>query len=230
MKKFILGLFTFLICSSPAFADNQAVLPYKNIKEGAKLYCIGGLWTSKGVKDTEYFVKAKTEEGKYVFNYPDGETAFSSDCDYEFIYDGRLIGYSNSDLKFYEISLLGFERENTPSEEETESSKIQYGVYKSALSPEEVQKIFPERRIVRISDFSENTNSIKLKKRKGALKIILFNDTESDFADYVFTTGNSRFKTYMLNGLIDIEKAGMVQFAKRDDVTKSSPWFVILAR
>jgi hypothetical protein len=48
--------------------------------------------------------------------------------------------------------------------------------------------------------------------------------------NYSFSTGNSKFDKYILNGFIDIDKKGMIQFSCYGENSKERPWYIILVR
>ena len=196
-------------------ASELLSIPYKGIKEEGKLKIVNDVWTDKVPrKDYDYFVKMISDgTGSYSeFYNSDGTFAFTTGCQYEFIKNGDLIGYSNQDLKFYDYIYS----DNLLSRRE--------------LTEEEVQALFPDFKIIKISEFSTNTNSLKIKKDKRNLKIIILNDTDRNFYNYSFTSGNSKFELYPLTGFINIKKRGMIQFSHFGDNTKNNPWFILLIR
>ena len=161
-----------------------------------------------------YFIKRISEGlSKYSeFFSPKGEFIFSTGTQYEFIHEGMLLGYSNTDLKFYEFTI------NNDIVEQRE------------LLKDEVQSLFPKHKIICTSDFSKGTNSIKIKKGKRNLKIILLNDGDNSFDFYGFSTNNSKLKKYYLKGFIDITQEGMIQFSHLGGNSKNTPWYVLLIR
>ena len=136
--------------------------------------------------------------------------AFTTECEYEFIYNNSLIGYSNRDMKFYEISY------------------INGGIGKRELLKEEVQKIFPNYTIIELSDFTKSTNVYKIKKHIGELKIILLNNSTETYDNFHFTSGNAKFTQYDLRGFLTVSKPGMIQFSSTTD--NNSIWYVLLVR
>ena len=157
------------------------------------------------------------ERTNTVLNYsefysPDDRFIFSTGTQYEFIYKGSLIGYSNSDLKFYEFEI----KDNLLSQRE--------------LGVDEVINLFPKFKMIKISDFSKNTNSLKVKRKGRNIKILLYNDTDRFFNNYSFTSNNTKFENYELKGFINVKKKGMLHFSKFGENTKSTPWYVILVR
>lgn len=190
-------------------------LPYKNIKEEDKIKVENDIWTNKIQKhDTDYFVKIISDgSGSYSeFYNTDGSFAFTTGCQYEFLYKGDLIGYANQDLKFYDFTYTDGQ------------------LNRREMLPEEVAEIFPDFKIIKISDFSKNTNSLKIKKGVGALKIILLNDTDRNFYHYSFSTDNGSFENYPVSGFLNITKKGMFAFSHFGDNTKDNPWFILLVR
>lgn len=215
MKRLVLSLMIFCAMAVSANASEVLNIPYKNIKEEQKIKVENDTWTDKvSRRDNDYIIKFTSEgTGNYSEYYSSkGDLYFNSGTQYEFIYKGDLIGYSNHDLKFYSY---------TPSGRSAE---------KRELTEEEIQAMFPDFKIVKISEFSQNTNSLKVKKDKRNLKLILLNDTDKYFYHYSFTSGNSKFETYPLRGFLNIAKKGMIQFAHFGENTESNPWYILLVR
>lgn len=213
MKRIIAALL-FIGFIVPAFAGDIPGFKYKDIGLKSKIsYSTStGKWSEHVNKGDKYFVKSKGF-GKY-FDYLDENKsfAFSTDCEYEFIAGDLFIGYSNKDMKFYNFSLF--------------NGKL----VKRELSQDEMQSLLPEYKVIKMSEFSQNTNSIKVKKGRGDLKILLINDTNKNFSSYTFTSGNAEIETYPMNGILKISSTGMVQFASRLGTSSENPWYVILVR
>lgn len=214
MKKILL-IFTLCLGILSASAKGLENIDYKNIKEGSKLTFSEGIWSNKANKKTEtYFIKKISDgTGSYSeFYTPDGDLSFTTGTQYEFLRNGKLIGYSNADLKFYEF---GFDGNN---------------LSKSELSEDEIQELFKDFKIIKISQFSNSTNSLKIKKEHKNFKIILLNNTDGYFYHYSFTSGNAKFNKYVLNGFLNITKKGMIQFSHFGDNTEANPWYILLVR
>lgn len=212
MKKFYVLILSMILFCGAVSAEK---IQYKNINEGDRItFSDLGQWKIVNKKADNYFVKKISDgTGAYSeFYTSQGEFVFSTGCQYEFLYNGSLIGYSNFDLKFYEFVL------NNGLLEQRE------------LLENEVQELFKDYEIIRISDFTTSTNSLKLKKNKRHYKIILLNDTDRYFYHYGFTSNNAKFETYPLKGFLDITKKGMIQFSHFGDNTKENPWFILLIR
>ena len=215
MKKILLSLIVMFATVLCANAEELLQIPYKNIKEESKLRIENDVWTNKiNKKEQDYLIKFISDgSGNYSeFYNSDGTFAFSTACQYEFLHKGDLIGYSNQDLKFYDFTYA--------------EGKLN----KRELTEDEVAELFPDFKIVKISEFSPNTNSLKLKKEGHDFKIIILNDTDKNFYHYSFSSNNGKFETYPLTGFINVTKKGMFQFSHFDDNTESTPWFILLVR
>ena len=159
MKK-ILASFLIMFCTVIfASASEMPDLKYKNI--GVKDKIIYDIETNTWSKNTDkknldYFVKTKGFGEFYDYLDSEQNFAFTTNCEYEFIHNNTLFGYSNRDMKFYEILY---------------DNKT---VGKRALTKEEVEAILPEYRVISLSDFSPKTNSLKIKKNFGPMKIFLY--------------------------------------------------------
>lgn len=214
MKKIILSVLSCIILTLAVSAENMPDLKYKNISNKGKISYSAetGSW-SKNInkKAGNYYIKTKGF-GDY-YDYVDSEKnfAFSTNCEYEFIYENRLIGYSNKDMKFYEFSLNNGNLEKKP------------------LSKEDIATIFSDYRVIDFSEFSQKTNSLKIKKHFGDLRIILLNNTNYTFENYSYTSGNAKFNQYALRGFITISKPGMIQFSG-DSSSDHNLWYILLVR
>ncbi len=215
MKRLILSFIVSAGLITSVAAADFLNIPYKNIKEEEKIKFENDSWTDKvSRRDNDYIIKFISDgTGNYSEFYSSkGNLYFTTGCQYEFVYKGDLIGYSNQDLKFYDFRLNGNE------------------LIKRELTETEVQALFPDFKIIKISEFSQSTNSLKVKKEGVNFKVILLNDTDRYFYHYSFTTGNSKFETYPLKGFLNIKKRGMIQFSHFGDNTKNTPWFILLVR
>lgn len=210
MKKFlVLFLLLFVL---PCYAVEN--IEYNNLKPKAKIGYFNNIWTAKVNKTDDYFVK-KISDGisGYTEFYSKGdEFLFSTATQYEFIYKGSLIAYSNNDLKFYEY----YFDDNLLNRRE--------------LTYAEVSEMFPDYHIVKISDFTTSTNSYVLKTDRKTLKLILLNDTDLYFDKYDFSTINAKCCVYDLKGFLKIKKKGMLHFATTSDKSGKTPWYVLIVR
>ena len=213
MRKIFAYLIVFLLLNLSAFANNFPDIKYKNInvKDRITYDAETSIWSKANKNDKNYFVKTNGFGDFYDYLDSEQNFAFSTKCEYEFIYNKTLVGYSNKDMKFYEILYDN----NT--------------VAKRALSKEEVEEILPDYTVISISEFSTNTNSLKIKKSDRVLKIFLYNDTGNEYEMYNFSSGNTKFEQYDLRGFIKVYKPGMIQFANSED-SEDKNWYVILVR
>lgn len=217
MKKIFLSLVIMGGLLLSAEAASVKNISYDNIKENSKVSYNAELdkWSDNvSRKETDYYKKTiSVGSGNYSeFLKTDETLAFSTGCNYEFIKNGDLIGYSNQDLKFYDFAIIDGE------------------LTQRELTKDEVQNLFPDFEILLISEFSPNTNSLKIKKHGHNSKYIILNDTDDNFYHYSFTSGNAKFNTYQLAGFIEVTKKGMIQFSHFGDNTKENPWFILLVR
>lgn len=215
MKKIFLSLILASSLSLSTFASDTLNIPYKNLKKNAKITYNEELdsWSTKVNKHSpDVFVKNISDNNTSEYLYPDETLAFSTNCNYEFLNGKDLIGYSNSDLKFYDFAFLNGE------------------LTKRELTEEEIQTLFTNFKIIKISEFSPKTSSLKIKKHNLSEKIIILNDTDKNFENYTFTSGNAKINIYELAGFIEIRKKGMIQFSHFGENTKSTPWFILLVR
>ncbi len=194
---------------------NMPNMKYKNIPNKQKIgyNTEKDEWTYNIKKSDIYFIKTKGFGDFYDYLDGDKNFAFSTDCEYEFILNGKFIGYSGKDLKFYEF----YYRDGV--------------LTKESLLPDIVSKMFSDYKIIKLSSFSKNTNSIKIKKHLSDLNIILLNDSENDditYENYIFTSGNAKFKTYDVNGFLTVLNSGMIQFSRKNDTPEN--WYIILVR
>ena len=214
MKKIFFCIFIMFGLINTGNAQNMPDLTYKNISLKNKISYDSetNVWSNKiNKKNKNYFIKVKGFGDYFDYLDSDKNFAFTTNCEYEFIYNNGFYGYSNRDMKFYEFIY--------------DNNKI----IKRTLSKEEVQEILPEYKIVSFSQFSPKTNSLKIKKNIGELKILLYNDTENSYEKYTFTSGNSKFEQYDLRGFLTVQKPGMIQFSRLGEKDDKN-WYILLIR
>ena len=214
MKKILTGFFIMFCTVTFANASGMPDLKYKNI--GIKDKITYDIETNSWSKNTDkknlnYFVKTEGFGDFYDYLDADKNFAFSTNCEYEFIYNNSFIGFSNRDMKFYEILY----------DNKTAG--------KRALTKEEVEAILQGYTVIPLSEFSPKTNSLKVKKNSHPMKIFLYNDTENTFDEYSFTSGNTKFEQYDLRGFLTVHKPGMVQFSNLSEPNDTG-WYVLLIR
>lgn len=214
MKKSLLCICLCFILCTAVFADNFPNTKYKNINNKDKISydSYTDSWSTKTNRNSgEYYIKTKGFGDFYDYNNANGDFAFSTDCEYEFINNKNFIGYSNKNMKFYYITY------------------INGGIGKRELTKEEVQKLFPEYKVISLSEFSQNTYAYKIKKHLGTLKILLYNDSNKTYDNYKFSSGNADYEQYDLRGFLNVHKSGMIQFSG-NETTSDNPMYVLLVR
>ena len=213
MKKIFIIFVLFFVIQA-VMAESLCEIKYKNLPYNTKLTYLNNVWGTKNVRnDRLYYKKIKNLKSfKTELVSSKNNVHFLLNSDYEFIVDGRLVGYSNEDLKFYEYQI--------------DCNNL----YQRELFESEIQELFPKCKILKVSDFSDTTNSIKISKGKKDLKLLLLNDTEASFYNYWFSTNNAEIMLYELKGFVNITKKGLIQFSRNDDNYERNAWYVILVR
>ena len=127
-----------------------------------------GVWSNGSMaEDRIVFTKhISAGSGSYSeYKSPEQELYLSST--YEFLSNGRLIGYSGHELKFYELKY------------------IKDGVWQVELTPEQVAELFPGLEIIRTS--SAKDGIIEVERRPfGTKTVLLLNDTPASYYHYSF--------------------------------------------
>lgn len=213
MRYFLLVITLFLTISVNA-SDFKNV-KYEGLEINDKLIFDGVSWSdSVKRKDKNFYIKQKLEgtDSYTEFYSPFTNKSFSTGCQYEFVHKGSLIGYSNYEMKFFEFNFKD-------------------GVLiPRILLEDEVATLFPKYKIVKVSQFDNPTNSLKIKKNSRKLKLIVLNDTDRFFYNYAFTTNNAKYDEYKLKGFLDIKKKGLIHFSRFGENSKNTSWFVLLIR
>lgn len=147
MKKLLLLAVLFLGVQA-AFA-----IDFDSVKDNtqAVYFTQTKTWSTGGMSDDRIVLTKKMSPGSGGYSeyyFSDGKVALPLTSNFEFIFDGRLIAVNNADLKYNEIVF--------------EDDKF----IEKSLSQEEVQKIFPDVEIIRISQFK----TVKSKLKKDGLK------------------------------------------------------------
>ena len=196
MKKFFVIA---LLC----FFQSAYAIEYEYISDSAQLVYSPTFfqWSQTPILD-EDIVLTKVCDG-YIFD----SLHVPLKSNYQFIYLGRLIGVDNDNLKYYEIEFV----DNIFQERE--------------LSYKEVQEIFFDSDILKISDFFRGLYTII--NHSDDKKILLYNDTEQTFEDFIIYPDE-----YILNknlkGLIKLPNRGKIIFYNRN--TKNSTSYTIRVR
>lgn len=126
-------------------------------------------WATGAMSDDRVVLTKKTADGTGSYSSyltGDGKVAINLNSNFEFIKDNMLVAVDNAKLKY---------------------SKVVYdGSFKEVpLTDSELQELFPEAQIVKISQFKNNEYSVKLPLFKKG-EILLVNDTDKYFHKYTF--------------------------------------------
>lgn len=185
MKKFVLIL-SLLLVSNMAFAYNYSDIVKNSVNVNQKINYLPETksWTKSYNPQSIDFVKHITVGSGSYSEYSHNKTYYDTNTTYEFLDGDKLIGHNMHLLKFFE---LGFDTKITHRN----------------LSVEEIQKLFPDVEIIKISQFKNNKIVIK-KPRNIKRTYLLVNDTDRDFYKYIFE--NSDNGAERIKGLFEIEK------------------------
>ena len=152
-------------------------------------------WSSEQIYDDSIVINKKLYEGTgaySVYNYSDGSLAFALATGDEFIYNGNFIIVDNNLLKF---------------------SKLVYNFgsfQEEQLSEEEIQSIFPDIEIIKVSWFDEDNMMWLHKPLKKDKTILLLNDTDRFFHRFECKSKNSQDED--IKNLITFSRYGMYKF------------------
>ena len=195
MKKFFL-IAMFLLSVNSVFAYEYTAPFINEIKESQSL--IYNTETSEWKRVSPNFDKSVLCDKEIVFTkywskgsggYSEYENSITDEdffvlSTYEFLDGSQLIGYNAHLLKFFKINFV--------------NEKFVL----AELSHDEVQKYFPDVKLVKISDFKHNAITLKKNWFKPQVYMLL-NDTKTDFYKYQF----ENVKTFQLvKGVFEIDK------------------------
>lgn len=175
---------------------------FDSIKAGEQaIYNIKSkLWSKENKTDDSIVLTKKTSSGTGGYSeyyFCDGKLAVFLSSNFEFLFEGRLIAINNADLELNEIVYTN-------------------GIFmEKSLPVEDVQKIFPDAEIIKISEFKDG----KINITKGWFKkknVLLYNDTNMTFYKYSYSPDN-RIKNPYVTGLITLKKRGKITFSHYGD-------------
>ncbi len=172
MKKasIIIGCLLLGACCHSLSGQLPEEVILENVDEGAQIAYLSTsqMWVRGSMADDQIVCTRKVSSGTGSYSEyacPNQNIGLSSTQ--EFIINGRLIGYSAHTFKFYEIDMKNRSME---SEE---------------LAVDEVRSLFPNIRIVPISDVEKGVLTIRRCGQRPE-DILLMNDTPADFYHYSF--------------------------------------------
>ncbi|MCM1010648.1 MAG: hypothetical protein NC390_07220 [Fusobacterium sp.] len=155
------------------------------------------VWALDGVAENRVVLTKKVSNGtgNYSEYYgADDEIAFSFGTGAEFLYNDKLIAQDIYSLKFYSVFF----------------NPLMQKFDKRNVTNVGLQKVFPDAKIVNVSDFKNDKIRVKKPLFK-PVKILLVNDTPEYFYKYRFQGDN--FEAYNVAGLLNIKKMGTIKFS-----------------
>ncbi len=179
MKKFLFAALLLALTGGSVYAYevDQAVLNSVKNLQIIDYNPATKVWSRNLGLGHEVFKKhISIGSGSYT-EFTCGDKTFELNSTYEFLYYGRLYSYSAHLLKFFELLYDG-ETINTRE-----------------LSKEEVQQLFPDVKILLVSEFKDNEIEVTLPIFRRRAFMIL-NDTDRDFYKYQFEFYNPENKLF----------------------------------
>ena len=195
MKKFLIFVCVLFGVSLSVFAQAES---YQAIYDGNSVAYNpeSQIWSTVANSESDITLVKKLYSGAGSYSqyyFLDGARAFTLNSDFEFIYDGMLVAVDNANLKY---------------------NKIIYsvnGIEEIPLSNFELQKMFPEAELIRLSFWSGDN---KIWVTKGLLKkkqILIVNDTNKYY--YNLTAKSKGVQDEDIRGLITLSRYGIYNFS-----------------
>lgn len=192
MKNLIIILGILLMCS-PVFAgDMEPVLNNTKLFYSPKsnLFSIG----KSNDGDISISKKTSTGTGNYsIYSFSDNNEPTMLGSDYEFVFNGRLITCHNAELKIYELVYNGKNFEE------------------KQLTDAQIQEIFPNAEIIKISQFNQDKKLIVKKHFLKKKDFLLLNDTKEYFHKYSFHPQSVKISP--VGGLFKASSIGKITFS-----------------
>ena len=172
------------------FSADCLAFDYNAIEDNSEIvYSPAFLQWSQACAHKDDIVFKKSETG-YICDFSE----IKLNSDFQFLYLGRFFGVDNSNLKYYELEY------------------INESFIEKPLSYEEVQEIFSDFDVLKISDFTRGLYTII--NHCNEKYILLYNDTEQSFSNYVVFP-----ETYLsnlgINGIIRLPDKGKIFFMNK---------------
>lgn len=159
-------------------------------------------WSVNSISNDEIVLKKSVSPGSgnySIYSYNSGQILLNSN--YEFIYDSKLIGIDNENLKFYEIVYKDCNFEQ----------KI--------LEPDALKEIFHEAEIIKISEFKKGLYTVL--SNNTSKRILLYNDTDLNFHKY-FISPSVSIVDENVKALVQLPKKGKVKFSHIGDLNSQA--------
>lgn len=192
--RVLLVILTLLLTSSYSFAYNYptTIQSYLDVNQKVNYNETTKTWSRLPKTSGITFTKHMTVGTGGYTEFLNQKKYYSANTTLEFFDGNKLIGYNQHTLKFYELSFNGKE------------------IIHRELTPSEIQKLFPNTEIIKVSDFKNDKITVKKPFFK-AKTFLLINDTNRDFYKYSYEKhGNG---TELIKSVIDIQKPRTLVFS-----------------
>ncbi len=190
MKKYIIFALL-LFCSNQAFSYEYTPDIANNIvqEEQQIKFCPNSqTWGENCNDENSYtFIKRITFGSGGFSIYEKDKALYDTDTTLEFLINNQLIGYNMHKLKFYNL--------------EFNDNKFQ----NSELNEEQIQKLFPNIKLVKISQFKNREITLEKPYFK-PITFMLINDTPEHY--YKYQLEKYPKQDELIHGIFDINKAG----------------------
>lgn len=207
MKNLVITLMAVLISISAASAYN-----YITEKQTIFYNPQKSIWTLMPETEDDIQITNKSFIGSGGFceyYYQDGKLAIGPEINIGFVQDGEFIGINSQELKFYKYK---YQDKKFVSE---------------LLTQEEIQKLYPEYKIIKVSEFKNNEITIN-KKFFEKINVLLLNDTEQSFYKYSYKPAS--INPEYIKPFIHISHPGKIIFSHYGNDTKETPALKIIVK
>lgn len=207
MKNLVIALMAVLISISAASAYN-----YITEKQTIFYNPQKSIWTLMPETEDDIQITNKSFIGSGGFceyYYQDGKLAIGPEINIGFVQDGEFIGINSQELKFYKYK---YQDKKFVSE---------------LLTQEEIQKLYPEYKIIKVSEFKNNEITIN-KKFFEKINVLLLNDTEQSFYKYSYKPAS--INPEYIKPFIHISHPGKIIFSHYGNDTKETPALKIIVK
>lgn len=207
MKNLVIALMAVLISISAASAYN-----YITEKQTIFYNPQKSIWTLMPETEDDIQITNKSFIGSGGFceyYYQDGKLAIGPEINIGFVQDGEFIGINSQELKFYKYK---YQDKKFVSE---------------LLTQEEIQKLYPEYKIIKVSEFKNNEITIN-KKFFEKINVLLLNDTEQSFYKYSYKPAS--VNPEYIKPFIHISHPGKIIFSHYGNDTKETPALKIIVK
>lgn len=153
-----------------------------------------GVWSAGGMAEGRIvFTKTVSSGSGSYSEYSNGKISFSPNSTYEYLYNGRLIGYNEHTLQFTEV------------------------IYRDGkfvteiLTPQQVRQLFPGLEVITVSSAANGVITVK-KPVFGAKTFLLVNDTDNFYYRYSFN-GSCFESNPVFKSMLTVEHSGFIVFS-----------------